>query len=105
MAYKNKNEELEYYRKRAVEKKAHLDILRSVPCLDCKNTYLPCQMEFDHVPERGEKRFGIANGGNYCLTSKLFLDELAKCDIVCANCHRLRTYNRGQWNVEKKTKK
>lgn len=36
MAYKNKNEELEYYRKRALEKKAHLDILRSVPCLDCQ---------------------------------------------------------------------
>jgi hypothetical protein len=62
---------------------------KSKPCKDCGGTFPPYVMEFDHA--RGNKRA--------CLNSlkdkiKAFNIEMAKCDVVCANCHRIRTYLR-----------
>lgn len=50
-------------------------------------------MEFDHVPERGPKLFNV--GGSRSGVSHIkMLAELAKCDVVCPNCHRRRTNER-----------
>jgi len=46
-------------------------------------------MEFDHV--RGKKLFNLSKPP-YNL--KRVAAEIAKCDLVCANCHRLRTASR-----------
>ena len=27
---------------------------------------------------------------------EMILEEIAKCDLVCANCHRMRTWTRGK---------
>lgn len=63
------------------------------PCADCKVPYPHYVMDFDHV--RGKKKFNLSIA---CQRSnKAVLEELAKCDIVCANCHRLRTHRRGKW--------
>ena len=65
--------------------------LKNKPCMDCWGWFEPCQMDFDHRP--GEIKIdGIANLYGRCKEG--ILDEIAKCDLVCANCHRLRTYNR-----------
>ncbi len=68
-------------------RKAWIAVFKSVPCMDCGNTFPPECMDFDHV--RGVKKFRIS----YCLTSseKVLLAEMAKCEIVCSNCHRIRT--------------
>ena len=50
--------------------------------------------EFDHVPERGERRFGVTDGKCTGASEAVFFGELAKCDIVCANCHKTRTWLR-----------
>lgn len=63
------------------------------PCFDCKQNYPHYVMDFDHVPERGEKLFVIAAKGAQ-VSQKRLQEELAKCDVVCANCHRIRTHNR-----------
>jgi len=56
-------------------------------CLDCGNSDIRV-LEFDHV--RGEKEKDIARLiGNVSFT--VLKKELDKCDIVCANCHRIRT--------------
>lgn len=70
-----------------------IDALKTAPCADCGNSYPPVCMDFDHV--RGEKLFGIAKIRNRGVDWQRVLDEVAKCDIVCANCHRLRTKDRG----------
>jgi hypothetical protein len=60
------------------------------PCIDCGEDD-PLVLEFDHV---GEKSFNIAEG----LLRRKFetlLAEIAKCEVVCANCHRRRTTRRG----------
>lgn len=59
-------------------------------CADCGN---PDErvLDFDHVPERGKK---LRNVTNASLGIKKREEELKKCDIVCANCHRIRTFER-----------
>ena len=64
--------------------------LRDHPCVDCGESD-PIVLEFDHL---GDKKFGISDG----IQSRRWkdvLDEIAKCEVVCANCHRRRTAKRG----------
>ena len=60
------------------------------PCVDCGETD-PIVLEFDHLRD---KKFGIGNGLRDRAWQSV-LDEMAKCDVVCANCHRRRTAKRG----------
>ena len=57
------------------------------PCADCGIQFHPMIMEFDHV--NGDKKFTISNMIRSTSLDKL-LEEVTKCDVVCANCHRLR---------------
>lgn len=66
------------------------DIKLSRGCADCGYNAHAEALDFDHV--RGEKSFTISEctGKGY---DKL-LAEVEKCDVVCANCHRVRTKER-----------
>jgi hypothetical protein len=64
--------------------------LREHPCVDCGETD-PEVLEFDH---RGDKKFGISRGLRERPWEEV-LEEMAKCEVVCANCHRRRTNRRG----------
>lgn len=86
--------------KRQTSRKLVIQLKTGRPCLDCQVVYPHYMMDFDHV--RGEKLGNIeliAREGNI---PKL-LDEIAKCDLVCSNCHRHRTYMRsaGKPRVDK----
>jgi hypothetical protein len=62
-------------------------------CVDCGEIDV-LFLQFDH---RGRKTTDVSRlVGNGCPPSRL-ADELAKCDIRCANCHRRRTAERGGW--------
>jgi hypothetical protein len=77
---------LDHYRKRSI----WIDSIKeSRPCADCGGFFLACQMDFDHL---ADKFRNIAAMRSY--SEKRILEEIAKCDIVCANCHRLRTWHR-----------
>ena len=67
-----------------------LEYFRDHPCLDCGETD-PVVLEFDHLRD---KEFGISSGLRD-RNRQSVLDEIAKCDVVCANCHRRRTAKRG----------
>ena len=60
-------------------------------CQDCAVADVRT-LEFDHVPERGRKRFKLT--AHLYKPWKSFYEEVAKCDVVCANCHAIRTYER-----------
>lgn len=62
------------------------------PCTDCGNEFHPVCMDFDHV--KGEKKFNISKAAQLPITTDDLLDEIDKCELVCSNCHRLRTYYR-----------
>jgi hypothetical protein len=60
------------------------------PCTDCGKHYPSYVMDFDHV--RGEKRAGVAQLTTH--SWDVIQAEIDKCDLVCANCHRERTFMR-----------
>lgn len=72
--------------------KAYLRSRRAAPCMDCGVLYPWYVMEFDHA--RGTKRNDVAKLAHAPVSMATLLTELAKCDLVCANCHRGRTYRR-----------
>lgn len=65
-----------------------MDYLASHPCIDCNETD-PIVLEFDHV--RGEKLDEISR--LVCAGARLWRikNEIEKCEVRCANCHRRRT--------------
>lgn len=59
------------------------------PCIDCGGSFPAICMDFDHIAERGPKLFNISDiAGRKPATVGA---ELAKCDVICSNCHRTRT--------------
>lgn len=67
-----------------------VDSLKRKPCMDCGLTFPPCCMDFDHR----DPSLKIAPVGRLVATAsrQRLLAEIAKCDLVCSNCHRLRTF-------------
>ena len=68
--------------------------IKAAPCADCKSCFPPECMDFDHILERGPKLFNIATALSKLVSIEKLLEEIAKCDLVCANCHRTRTKKR-----------
>lgn len=72
------------------------DIIKLVHgCTDCGWAQWARGLDWDHV--RGVKTAGIAtliaNGRPWAEV----LAEMSKCEVACANCHRIRTLRRGQY--------
>lgn len=61
-------------------------------CADCKIMYPHWILEFDHLPEFTKVANVSMMIGNYSLDA--VKDEIAKCEVVCANCHRDRSHDR-----------
>jgi hypothetical protein len=65
--------------------------IKNKPCTDCGKTYIKEVMEFDHISnDKLYEVSDVARNGNMAR----MLEEIAKCELVCANCHRIRTFNR-----------
>lgn len=77
--------------------KRNRDLLQSIKsgtaCTDCGIQYPHYIMEFDHT---GDKLCNVARMTSMA-TGKMLL-EVAKCEVVCANCHNARTYFRRMAN-------
>lgn len=64
--------------------------LKSVPCKDCKQSFPSCAMDFDHIDENKFKN--VAQMTHHAMHK--VVAEIAKCEVVCAVCHRIRTASR-----------
>ncbi len=64
-----------------------LEELKSVPCSDCGNKYPVYVMDFHH--REGEEKI---RGVSHMTSVSAIIKEAQKCDVVCANCHRIRTW-------------
>jgi hypothetical protein len=73
---------------RVVKNRKYIQSQKDVPCMDCGIKYPFYVMQFDHV--RGKKMFALSNGVRK--SREVIDEEIAKCDVVCANCHMERTH-------------
>jgi hypothetical protein len=96
--HQNRERQLELAKKRKLkyieERKEFLGKIKNKPCFDCGKKYPAWIMDFDHR-NRKDKIGSIS----FLTFRKLvnfdkIREEIAKCDLVCANCHRDRTYKR-----------
>jgi len=83
------------YQRYKDEARAKVRALKEVPCADCGVEYPYYVMDFDHV--RGEKLGDISNFISNRQYQKAY-DEIDKCEVVCSNCHRIRSWTRMQLN-------
>jgi hypothetical protein len=80
----------ENQKRRALENHQFIaDYLREHPCVDCGEKDIVV-LQFDHV--RGKRKNDVT--GMSTLSLKNILLEIAKCEVVCANCHTRRTAKR-----------
>jgi Holliday junction resolvase RusA-like endonuclease len=94
-AWYERNKEITYYRSKSSREK-YREVIRKIkessPCVDCNISYPYYIMHFDHL-EGSDKVDGVSsmlrNSG-----LKNAIDEIKKCDLVCANCHAVRTWKR-----------
>lgn len=83
--------------KRANMLREIINAAKAKPCADCKGEFHPCQMDLDHLNPKNK-----TENVSYMLRHKYAVEtiqeEIAKCEAVCANCHRLRHYNKTHRN-------
>lgn len=87
---RNRAQEIERVRVRQAATLEFLRQLRRVPCADCGGTFEPYQMDFDHR-DPTTKSFDLTTGRAMLMSRDRLLEEVAKCEIVCANCHAVRS--------------
>ncbi len=94
---KNKQSYLDRARAREIlitedNRKRMAEYLSCHPCVDCGQTDVRV-LEFDHV--RGKKLHSIAKMMGLGYSWSTIETEIAKCEVRCANCHRIKTNERG----------
>lgn len=62
-------------------------------CADCRGRFPSYCFDFDHI-EAADKRFEISAMARDGMAVERIASEIAKCEMVCANCHRIRTQKR-----------
>ena len=77
----------------SINKKIVQTIKEQTPCMDCGNRFPYYVMHFDH---KHDKKFHVSQ--RYGISMEKLKEEMNKCDLVCANCHAERTYQRKTTN-------
>ena len=87
----NKATHIAYVRNRDKKIKAWLkEYKQSLKCEDCGESHPSC-LDFHHK-DPSEKKFSIGRLKDY-LSMRLLQSEIAKCRVLCSNCHRKRHWN------------
>lgn len=81
--------------RRVVNQDYIYEYFQTHPCTDCGESNWVV-LEFDHV--RGDKTKNVCD--MMLMPLEFVMDEIAKCESVCANCHKIRSYTRAKsWRV------
>lgn len=92
---KNKSKHIRYQTE--IKKRINaftVELKRKSKCFDCGflGSKYPNVLDFDHI--RGLKKFNVSEFKRHTNSLRRVQEEIEKCEIVCANCHRIRTVKR-----------
>jgi hypothetical protein len=87
---KNKN------RMRPVNRRRLFNYLLTQECVDCGERN-PLVLDFDHVVGTKRAAVGKMLAGTYSWSS--IMEEVSKCVVRCANCHRIKTAHEQGWDM------
>lgn len=85
-------------RRLSIRKEYHtqlLSYLRQHPCVQCSEDDVRV-LEFDHIVP-SQKSFGISWAVRYGISWDKIEQEMLKCQVLCANCHKKRTAEQASW--------
>jgi hypothetical protein len=88
-------------KKRIVIRSFIVEYLSSHYCVDCGEDD-PVVLEFDHR-DRSKKLFNIGDASKKRYSLARVEEEIQKCDVRCANCHRRKTFKERTTEASKKT--
>jgi hypothetical protein len=67
------------------------DLKGTMKCERCPVTDFRC-LDFHHHSD--DKEFNIGNAVRFGMARETILTEIAKCEVICSNCHRIETWQR-----------
>jgi hypothetical protein len=94
---KNKKKHISYVKR---NKEAVLEFIerykRAGACADCgfPGKKFPYVLDFDHGKNGASKKFNVGSWRRSVLSIEAVRCEIEKCELVCANCHRIRTFSK-----------
>ena len=80
---------------RWARKREYILSKKNVPCADCGGRFPTYCMDFHHIDEDTKPAMGHRSLKNYMkdLSIKRIDEEVSKCVVICANCHRIRHHS------------
>jgi hypothetical protein len=67
-------------------------------CAVCGYSSHPAALDFNHI--HGDKAFNVSQDPKVAMHK--LLSEIDKCEVLCANCHRVHTYENKHWHTKRK---
>jgi len=94
---KNKDKHMAFVRRNNQRVTAFIqEYKRDRACMDCgfSGKDFPYVLDFDHLDGGVSKKFTIGSWSQSVLSIEAIVREIEKCELVCANCHRIRTFSK-----------
>jgi hypothetical protein len=82
-------DEISRHQKRTRRQREFVNLIKTTPCALCNRTFLPHQMDWDHV-DPATKCMNLNDMVARRFSRKAILDEVAKCQLLCVCCHRIK---------------
>lgn len=79
-------------RNRTIQKRKLWKLKEEIGCVDCGEKYPHYMLDFDHLPEF--EKLGSPTNILARYSWQKAQEEIKKCEVVCANCHKIRTWTR-----------
>jgi len=89
---KNKESYVQGVRDRRKRNRNYIQYMKlETGCTHCGYNEHPAALDFDHL-DPTTKNYTLARMANRGFSLKKIDEEIAKCQVLCANCHRIKTY-------------
>lgn len=69
-------------------------------CANCGYREHPAALDFNHFHD---KKFNVSQDPKRAWSA--IVAEIAKCEVLCANCHRIHTHEERHWHTNRRTAK